>query len=221
MVAPPGGGLRCRECRVEVCRGQREAISDEEGPHRKLESGNGAVGVGEGGMEMGEDLRRWRGLRRQLGRQAACGQCGADLALAQVEAFPDALPGAVASPAVGDDAACRGDAAGDGALQESPHSVGGQAQPPDFVGNPDAEGTPAAAPPMAVAAKDPPSADRLALGVALVVAAQKAVANQRANGFAMRTRRLLESFSNHAPIQVAAAKPALLVHVRPMLRGNR
>ena len=145
----------------------------------------------------------------------------AEFALAQVEPFPDALPGPVTSPAVGDEAACRGDAAGDGALQESPHSMGGQAQPPDFVGVPDAEGPTAAASPMAVAAKDPPSADRLALGVRLVVAAQKAVANQRANRFAMRTRHLLESFRKRAPFLLATAKPALLAHVRPMPRENR
>ena len=83
------------------------------------------------------------------------------------------------------------------------------------------EGPTAAASPMAVAAKDPPSADRLALGVRLVVAAQKAVANQRANRFAMRTRHLLESFRKRAPFLLATAKPALLAHVRPMPRENR
>jgi hypothetical protein len=37
----------------------------------------------------------------------------------------------------------------------------------------------------------------------------------------MRTRRLLELFSNRSPFLVTAVKPALLAHVRPMLRENR
>ena len=172
---------------------------------------------------MCKDLRRRSARRfgRQLGRRTARRQCRADFALAQVESFPDALPGPVTAPAVGDDADRSGDAAGDGALEESPQSVSCQAQPSDFVGVPDAEGPPAPAPQIAVAAKDPPSADRFSLGVALVVSAQIAVANQRANRFAMRTRRLFELFSNRAPILLATAKPSLLAHVRPMPRENR
>jgi hypothetical protein len=166
-------------------------------------------------------VRRSARFGGPIGRRATSRQCRAELALAQVESFPDALPGPVASPAVGDDTHCRDDAAGNGVLQESPHRVGGQAQAPDFVGDPDAEGPTAAARTLAVAAKEPPSADRLALGVAFVVAAQKAVANQRAHRFAMRTRHLLESFRKRAPFLLAAAKPALLAHVRPMPRENR
>jgi hypothetical protein len=37
----------------------------------------------------------------------------------------------------------------------------------------------------------------------------------------MRTRRLLESFRHRVPIRVAAAKPALLAHDRPMPHENR
>jgi hypothetical protein len=194
----------------------------EESPRRMLEGGDRTVGVGEGGLEMCKNLRR-RSARfgGPIWRRATSRQCRAELALAQVEPFPDALPGSVASPAVGNDAACRGDADGDGALQESPHSVGGQAQPPDLVGNPDAEGSTAAAAALAVAAKDPPSADGLALRVALVVAAQKAVANQRAHRFAMRTCCLLESFSNRVPFRLGTAKPPLLAHVHSMPRENR
>jgi hypothetical protein len=47
------------------------------------------------------------------------------------------------------------------------------------------------------------------------------VTNQRADRLTMRTRRLLESFRKRAPFLLAAAKPALLAHVRPMLRENR
>ena len=81
-----------------------------------LAGGDRAVGVGEGGLEMGEDVRRRPRRGRigwQLGRRAQPGQGGADLALAVVEALPDALPGPVAEMAVGG-AAGSGDAAGDG-----------------------------------------------------------------------------------------------------------
>lgn len=184
-----------------------------------LESGD-RVRVGEHGLEMGEDLRRRPMRVRQLGRRTSCGQCGAKVALAPVEPFPDALPGALASPAVGDDADRRGDA-DHGALQESPQRMGGHAQPPNFVGKPNAEGPPATAPRMAVAAKDSPSADRLALGTALIETAQKAMANESANSFAMRTRHLLELFRHCKPFVIATAKPTMLTHVRSMLRENR
>jgi hypothetical protein len=194
----------------------------EEGSHRMLEGGDRTVGIGEGGLEMGKDLCR-RSARSfgRLGRRTPRRQCRANFTLAQVEAFPDALPGPVASPAVGDDADRSGNAAGDGVFEEAPQSVRCQAQPSDFVRAPDAEGATAAVPCMAIAAKDPPSANGFLLGVALVVAAQIAVANQRANHLAMRTRRLLELFRNRAPFRFAAVKPTLFAHVRPMPQENR
>ena len=155
------------------------------------------------------EVRRQPG--RQFGRRAASQQGRADLALAQVEAFPDALPGPVAEMAVGG-ADGGEDAAGDGALEEPPQSAGGQAEPSDFVGEPDAEGPPATGPCIAVAAKDPPGADAFSPGVALVKAVQKAVANQRADDLAVRTGRLLEPFGNRVPFLVAAVKPSLLTH---------
>ena len=115
------------------------------------------MGVGEGGLEMSEDMRRGPGVRRAVGRRAASEEGGADLALGVVEAFPDALPGAVAEMGVGG-AAGRGDAVGDGVLEEAPQGGGGQAEASDFVGDPDAEGASAAGSSMAVAAKDPPGA---------------------------------------------------------------
>lgn len=208
----------------EVCPLNENADLHEEGSHRMLEVGDRTVGVGEGGLEMSEDLRRrWsmRGFRRQFGRRAPRRQGRADFALAQVESFPDALPGPATSPAVGDGADRSGDAAGDGALKESPQSTGCEAQPSDFVGEPDAECPSATMTCIAIAAKDPPSADRFLLGVALVVSVQIAVANQRANRLAMRTRRLLEPLSNRVLFLGAAVKPSLLAHDRPMPRENR
>ncbi len=153
-----------------------------------LAGGDRAVGVREGGPEMGEDVRR-RPLRGrigwQLGRRAQPGQGGADFALAVVEALPEALPGPVAEMAVGG-AAGSNDAAGDGALEEAPQRAGGQAEAADFVGEPDGERPPAAAACIAVAAKDAAGADRLALGIG-VIAVQKAMANQGTGHLAVRT----------------------------------
>lgn len=185
-----------------------------------LESGDRTVGVGEGGLKVREDLGRRSMLAWQLWRRTPCGQCGADFALAQVEPFPDALPGPITSAAVGNDADRSGDA-GDGALEESPQSAGCQTQPPDFVGEPDAKGSPATATSIAVTAKDPPSAHGSSLGTALVESAQKAVPNEGADRFAMRTGRLLEPLRNCAPFVVATAKPTFFAHDRSMLRENR
>lgn len=195
----------------------------EEGPHRMLESGDRTDGVGKGGLEMGDDVRcrSARRFGRQCGRRTTSRQCRPKFALAQVEPLPDTLPGSVTSSAVRDHADRRGNAAGNGVFEESPQRVGCQAQPSDFIGTPDAEGSPASGPPIAVAAKDPPSANRSALRVALVVPVQIAVAIKRANRLAMRTWRLLESFRDRVPFRLAAAKPALLAHVRPMPRENR
>jgi len=187
-----------------------------------LEGGDRTVGVGEGGLEMGQDVRRRRsscGFRRQLGRRTSCRQSGADPALALVEPFPDALQGSVTQMTL-DDSNRGGDAVGDGALEESPQSMGCQAQASDFVGAPNAESPPAPAPPIAVAAKDTSSAQRFALGIAVVVTAQIAVPNERANRFTMRTGDLLEPLSNRLPFLVAAAKPPLLVHVCPTPHEN-
>jgi len=86
--------------------------------------------------------------------------------LGLIEAFPDALPGPVTQMAVGG-ADGREDAAGGGAFQEPPQTAGGQAEPSDLVGDPDAEGSPATATCIAVAAEDPPGAHGLSR-VALV-----------------------------------------------------
>ena len=109
-----------------------------------LEGGHRAVGVGEGGLHMGEDLRRCRpvrGLSRQFGRRAPPRQCRADLALAQVEPFPEALPGSDTEMAAGNADGCEY-AAGDGTRKEPPQRAGAQAQPTDFVRAPDTESAP-------------------------------------------------------------------------------
>ncbi len=184
-----------------------------------LEGGDRTVGIGEGGLEMGEYLRcrpgRGSGGRpgRQLGRRAPRRQCRADLALALVEAFPDALPGAVAEMAVGSADGFAYTFFRGGAFQKPPQTAGGQAESADFVGTPDAEGPPATRACIAVAAKDPPGADRFLPGVALVKTAQKAVPIQRADHLAVRTRHQLELLGKRVPFLAAAAKPSLLAHL--------
>jgi hypothetical protein len=181
--------------------------------------------IGEGGLEMGEDLggRLARGVRRQMGRQlgrrAASAQSRADLALRPVEAFPDALHCPIAQLA-SKSVAGGADAAGNGALEEAPQGGGGQAEPPDFVGEPDAESPPATGTCLAVVAKDTPGAHRLSLGAAFVKSVQTAVPIQRADGLAVRTGRLLEPLGNADPFLLATIKPTLFAHVRLCQRRN-
>lgn len=191
---------------------------DEEGSQRMLEGGDGTVGVGEGGPEMSKDVGR-RTPRGQFGRRAAPRKCRADLALAQAEALPDPLQGSVTQMAFGGTNG-GGEAAGNGVLQKTPQRAGGQAQPSDLVGAPDAERPPATSPGMAIAAKDAPGADHFSRA-AVVVTIQRTVANQRADNVAMRTGRQLEPLMDGVPLVVATIKPTLLCHARSMPREKR
>ena len=160
------------------------------------------------------------GARRQLGRRAAARQGRADLALAPVEPFPDALPGPLTEMAVrGADS--RANTAGDGTLEERPQRGGGQAEPSDFVGEPDAERVPAAGPGVAVAAKDPPGADRLSRGVAVVKAVQTAVPNQGADDLAVRTGRQFEPFRRSRSNPRRCGKTMFPRPLGPCLPENR
>src|SRR5262245_2642232 len=180
-----------------------------------LEVGDGALRVGKGGVEMSEGVCRGpvcRGpvFRSQRGRRGARRQGGADLALGQVEAFPDAIAGAFAEPFGGADG---GGDAGGGAFEELPQAAGAEAEASDLVGKPDAEGPATAGPSIAVAAKAAAGAERPSRRSAVVKAVQEAVANQRADHLAVRTGRLLEPFGNRLPLLIAAVKPSLLAHV--------
>ncbi len=166
---PLPGGLRCKGTSCvcvgwyeSVCEGERAEGTglDKEGLERMLESGDRARRIEKGGLEMGEDLRGrltlWilRQVDQSLGWRAAPTQGRANLALPEIEPFPDALPGPLA-PLTIDGAAGGQYAAGNGGLQEPPQSHSGQAEPPDFVGGPDAERPPATAPCLAVTARRP------------------------------------------------------------------
>ena len=168
------------------------------------------VGVGEGGLKMGDDMRR-RPLRGEFGRRSASQQGGSDRALGEVEPLPDALQSPVAQMALRGSAR-GGDAVGDGTQEELPEKAGGEAQPSDFIGEPNAERASAPATRVAVAAKDSAGAHGLFLGAALVEAEQKAVADERADGLAMRTGRPLEPFRNRVPFVVGAVKELCHAH---------
>ena len=84
---------------------------------------------------MSEDLGRrvGRAAGRQLGRRAASRKSGAELALAEVEAFPEALPGPVAEVAVAARRAARRQSA-TACWRKRHRAGGGQAEASDFVG---------------------------------------------------------------------------------------
>lgn len=195
-----------------VCQRQDEIDSHEEGAAGLLEGGDGTVGMREGGLQMSDDVCGGPVRGRHLWRRTEGRQSGADLALAVLEALPQALPGAIAAAAVKDGVDGKGDAASDGASQETPEGVGGEAEAADFVGVPNAKGASATRAGVAIAAKDAASTHGWPSGAAIVKAAHIAVPNQRADPLAMRTRRLLEPFGNGVPFLGVAEKPALLAH---------
>jgi len=193
-VCPCVGGLGVKGLGVRELGGRETARPGDDGgglheedPQGMLEGSDGTGGIGEGGLEMGEDLRHGSAAG-PLGRSAPRQECRADVALAQDKAFPDALPGAIAEMASsGVDGSA--DASDGGTLQELPQRGGGQAETSDFIGKPDAEGAPAAAACLAVAAKEASGAARLSLGSGVVIAVEKAVPHQIADGVAMGTGR--------------------------------
>ena len=159
----------------------------------------------------GENLRRGSVFVGGLWRRATPGKCGADVALGVVKPFPDAHQGPLVEMAL--EAAEGGaDAVGDDLLEEPPESAGGQAEPSDLVGDPDAEGLAAAGPCIAVAAKDAAGAAGPALGMALVKAMEKAMANEGADGFAVGTGGQLEWFDEGVEFVVGAVKPWPVAH---------
>ena len=131
----------------------------EEGAQRMLEGGDRTVGIGKGGLEMGEYLRcrPVGGLRGDLGGSSGGGH-RADSAVrillwpwskrfqmrcqVRSQRWRSAVRMASAMPLA---AAC---------LRNCHRAAGGQAESADFVGAPDAEGTAAARACIAVAAKD-------------------------------------------------------------------
>ena len=197
----------------KVVQGNDDSGLHEEGAGHILKRGDGTVMVGEGGLLVYEDLRfrlasvfRWRIRWSTVGIQS-----GADVALAQSEASPDPLQSSGAQVAVGS-ADGGGDAAGDGALEEAPEHVGREAEPSDFVGEPDADSASTAGSGIAIAAEYATSADGLPLWIGLVESVQEAMQIECSDGCAVRTVGEFELFSDRAPILGAAVEPLQLAH---------
>src|SRR6185437_9076094 len=192
-----------------------ENDSDKERSGRLLEGGDRAIGVGKRYREVRENLCGGGPASRcggSMGRRAATEQGGADRALIPLKSGPDSPQGSIAARTfAGTDGG--GNAAGDGPLEECPDGAGGQAQPPDFVGEPDADGPSAAAAAMAVAAEDPAGADGFS-GAAVIESGEHAVADECADGAAVGARRELEPLDDHGPLRLAAAEPAYVAHDR-------
>ena len=146
-------------------------------------------------MRFEEEFRRWT-----LGRQGR-----ANLGLTPVEAFPDSLEGSVIQM-TGSGVDRKGDSARDGALEKPPEASGRQAEPADFVGEPDAESASATGTCIAVVAEDPMGPLDFFPGATLVVAVQTAVVNQRTDRLTVRALRLLDLFGEGGPFFVAMAK---------------
>ena len=68
---------------------RRSAGLDKEGPAGQLEGSDGTEGVGEGCLEMSEDMGGGLVCGGQFGGRAAAEESGADFALGVVEAVPD------------------------------------------------------------------------------------------------------------------------------------
>ena len=155
----PGRVGRCR-CGRDVQKtpwGRSE--SDHETLHGVLKGGE-RDGVGEGGVEVGEDLGHGRvpGRRGRLRWRVPAQEERADVALAENESSPESLPGSGTEPAA--DVACGvGDAVGNRALEEAPQPSGGDARASNFVGEPNADGPSATGARAAVRAKDSPGSD--------------------------------------------------------------
>lgn len=205
-----GGSIRIRT--VKSAEVSKATILNDEGSDGMLIGGDGAVGVWEGRLQMGEHFGL-SGLRiaGKIRRRTLCPEDGANLGLAAVEALPDALQGAVAQPAGGVSGVDRSDdAVRGGILQELPESAGRQFDLADFVGKPDAMCESAAGASVAVAAEDALGALDVFAGVALVVANYRAVAIEGADLLAVGAGSLFELFRDGIPFHFVAVKPRLL-----------
>lgn len=179
-----------------VSAGRSEAGLQAEEMGCVLEGGERTLGLGKGGLQMGDDLG-FGAFRRQLRWWASLQQHGADATLGKLKAFPEPLPGAVASFVLGHGTSCRRDAIGEGLSQEAPYHGGTEAESTDFVGQPDADGSSATITRMPVAAVNPPCP--LTPALAFVVPQKCSMPIQPTDLVAMGTRRHLQPFHQRGP----------------------
>lgn len=144
---------------------------------------------------------------RSLGRPTESAQRGADRALGFAKSLPDPVRRGIAHSAVQIPKRLDFIAALDGLLQEFPQGVGGQPEPFDLVGRPDAERPSAAARPLPVIAEDPPGADRFLPRMLLVITSQNAVPDEGPDSSAMRASRCFELGIDRLELRGRFAKP--------------
>ena len=163
----------------------------EAGLQPDLEGDKRARMVAECRLEMSVRMLR-RLLGSELRRLAEPGQRRANGALGLAKAFPDPVGRGLAQAAVEFAEGLPFVAGGNAVDEKRPQAFGGQEQPCDLVGPPDAESSAAAAGSISVAAKDPLRSHGLPPRMLIVIAAEKPMSNQPADLFAVRTRRQLQ-----------------------------
>lgn len=163
------------------------SLSHKEGLQRDLKSGNGIERMlFECRFEMSESEFR-RLLRRDLGWFAYGAECGADRALGLVESFPDTVRCGITQSAFEALKSLPPITGEDSLSEKLPQAIGIQKESFDLVGGPHAEGSTAAGGSIPITAEDTPSTDGFPTQLRLVIATQKAVANQESKSFTMGT----------------------------------
>jgi hypothetical protein len=212
----------CAGNSVWMVRGERNGVaSDQEAAVRLLEGGDGAIGLGELGLKVSENLglsrsraRRWWQLRGWTAVQ----QGGANRTLIVLKSSPDAPEGPVAPGQVG--LADRvSQAPLDDPLEEGPEGGCGEAESADFLGEPDTDGSSASVPAMAVAAEDSAGADGWP-GAAVIESGENAMADEGADGKAVRAGGELESLNDGGPFRLVVVKPSFAAHDRSHAGGR-
>ena len=200
----------------------------EAGLQPDLEGDKRARMVAECRLEMSVRMLR-RLLGSELRRLAEPGQRRANGALGLSKTFPDPVGRGLAQAAVEFAEGLPFVAGGNAVDEKRPQAFGGQEQPCDLVGPPDAESSAAAAGSISVAAEDPLRSHGLPPRMLIVIAAEKSVSNQPADLFAVRTRRQLQlrqhllefrlSLANsHAPARIQSPATAAILE-RATLRA--
>jgi len=140
------------------------------------------------------ELRRLFGI--QPGRITEAAQRRADRALCFEKALPDSIGRGFAQAAVEITEGLTFVAGGHAVDEKRPQALSGQKQSCNLVGPPDAEGAPAAAGSVSIAAENPLSSHRFPAGMLIIIATEIPMANQLADAFAMRARRQLQLGQN-------------------------
>ena len=158
-----------------------------------LKGRDGACLGGKRGFQVSDGLCFRLTGKRQVG-WAALGQSSAYVALAVHKTLPDSVGRRDAEIELCGAQCFRRIAQTDHKFEECPQALRTEAQAPEFIGGPHAEGVPAAVVVFfTIVAKDPPAATRLLIVVVFGIAEQRTVENQRSGCFAGRTMRQFQA----------------------------